>query len=83
MIQERGKDAGAFFNGAIVPLADVPIRGVLFYQGENNTFDLYDSYALTFPAVIESWRANFKDEKLPFGIISLAGNKGMNAAPEP
>ena len=83
LIEQRGKDIGAFFNGAIAPLAELPIRGVLFYQGENNTFDLYDSYALTFPAVIESWRNNFNDQKLPFGIISLAGNKGMAAAPEP
>ena len=83
LIRERGKDIGAFYNGAVAPLADLPIRGVLFYQGENNTFDLYDSYALTFPAVIQSWRKNFADPDLPFGIISLAGNKGMEPAPEP
>ncbi len=78
-----GKDLGAFYNGTIVPLSKLRIRGVLFYQGENNTFDLYETYVHSFPCVIRDWRKAFGDDELPFGIITLAGNKGMNFEPNP
>jgi len=78
-----GKDLGAFYNGTIVPLSRLHVRGSLFYQGENNTFDLYETYAHSFPRVIRDWRKAFSDETLPFGIVSLAGNKGMNSEPNP
>ncbi len=83
LLKERGDDAGAFYNGTIVPIRKLGIRGVLFYQGENNTFEGYETYAHSFPCVIRDWRRNFGRPELPFGIISLAGNKGMNASPEP
>ncbi len=83
LIKKRGKDIGAFYNGAVVPLSKLSIRGILFYQGENNTFDAYETYAKSFPSVIRDWRKAFNDDALPFGIISLAGNKGMNVFPEP
>lgn len=83
LLKERGKDIGAFFNGTVVPLSKFSVRGFLFYQGENNTFDGYETYAYSFPAVIHDWRAAFGDTTLPFGIISLAGNKGMSRLPNP
>ena len=83
LLDARGKDIGAFYNGTIVPIARLSVRGLLFYQGENNTFDAYETYAYSFPSVIESWRKAFGDPKLPFGIISLAGNKAMSRDPEP
>jgi sialate O-acetylesterase len=83
MIAAGGKDIGAFYNGTILPLARLAVAGVLFYQGENNTFDAYETYAYSFPCVVQDWRRAFGDEKLPFGIISLAGNKAMSRLPEP
>ncbi|NQT87421.1 hypothetical protein HQ560_11695, partial [bacterium] len=38
LLAARGKDIGAFYNGAILPLGRLGVRGFLFYQGENNTF---------------------------------------------
>jgi len=81
--EHLGKDLGAFFNGTIVPLSKLRVRGALFYQGENNTFDLYETYAYSFPCVIRSWRKAFGNDNLPLGIITLAGNKGMNFEPNP
>jgi sialate O-acetylesterase len=81
--EHLGKDLGAFYNGTIAPLSKLHIRGVLFYQGENNTFDLYETYAYSFPCVIRDWRRAFGNDRLPFGIITLAGNKGMHGEPNP
>jgi len=78
-----GKDTGAFFNGVIAPISKFAIRGVLFYQGENNVFEGYETYAHSLPKVIGSWRKAFGDETLPFGIISLAGNWAQSMQPEP
>jgi len=65
---------GGMFNGMIAPLAPMAIRGVLFYQGENNSFTVgWKPFPKTFPAVIASWREAFGDKDLPFGIIQIAG----------
>jgi sialate O-acetylesterase len=80
---DLGKDLGAFYNGTIIPLSKLHVRGVLFYQGENNTFELFETYAHSFPSVIRDWRQAFGNDQLPFGIITLAGNKAMNGEPNP
>lgn len=65
---------GGMFNGLIAPLAGLTLRGVLFYQGENNSFgESWKPFARTFPAVVTSWRQAFKQADLPFGIIQIAG----------
>lgn len=83
LLNAKGKDIGAFYRGTILPLSKGAVRGVLFYQGENNTFEGYETYRHSFPSVIEDWRAAYGEKELPFGIISLAGNKGMESKPEP
>jgi sialate O-acetylesterase len=65
---------GGMFNGMIAPLMGMTLRGVLFYQGENNAFgESWKPFAQTFPAVVASWRQAFKQADLPFGIIQIAG----------
>ena len=62
------------YNTLVAPLASFTIRGVLFYQGENNAFgQAWKPFYATFPAVIADWRANFGDEEMPFGIVQIAG----------
>jgi len=61
------------FNISVYPIRKLPIRGVLFYQGENNCFGGWKKYEHTFPKVIESFRAAYGDAELPFGIIGLPG----------
>ena len=65
---------GGMYNGMIAPLAGLTIRGVLFYQGENNSFaESWKPFPKTFPAVIADWRGAFNDESLPIGLIQIAG----------
>ncbi|MCP4452136.1 MAG: sialate O-acetylesterase [Planctomycetes bacterium] len=65
---------GGMFNGMIAPLAGLTLRGVLFYQGENNSFgESWKPFAHTFPAVVATWRQAFRQADLPFGIIQIAG----------
>ncbi len=65
---------GGMFNGMIEPLSQFSLRGVLFYQGENNSFTVgWKPFHRTFPAVVADWREAFGDESLPFGIIQIAG----------
>ena len=60
------------YNGMIHPIRDFVFRGILFYQGENNSFGVsWKPYPFTLPLVIEEWRESFGE--LPFGIIQIAG----------
>lgn len=70
--QDRNFPAGPF-NAMIWPLRHMSLRGVFFYQGENNFFDRVDPFTKTFPAVVTSWRHAFENEKLPFCIFQICG----------
>jgi len=70
----QGRIPAGALNAMIMPMAGMSIRGVLFYQGENNSFgDSWIPFQETFPAVIADWRKLFQDDQLPFGIIQIAG----------
>ena len=61
-------------NGMIFPIAQFSVRGVLFYQGENNSFGTsWKPFYATFPAVISDWRRVFTRPDLPFGLVQIAG----------
>jgi len=45
-----------FYHTAVVPLANISIKGVLWYQGESNTGEPY-TYADKFKAMVHDWRA--------------------------
>ena len=65
---------GGMFNGMILPIARLSIRGVLFYQGENNSFTVgWKPYYRTLPSVVSDWRRAFGEKELPFGIVQIAG----------
>ena len=65
---------GGMLNGVIRPIARARVRGVLFYQGENNSFgESWTPSPQPSPAVISDWRALFDEPQLPFGIIQIAG----------
>ena len=68
------RQPGGMFNGMIMPISQFTLRGVLFYQGENNSFTVgWKPFPKTFPAVFKDWRAAFDDGDLPIGIIQIAG----------
>ncbi len=55
------------YNGMIAPLADYAFKGVLWYQGENQTQKQEELLS----GVICGWRRAFEDSGLPFLVIEL------------
>ena len=68
---DRNALAGAY-NGMISPIQFLPIKGVLWYQGEANV-DRPDQYAPAFNALIDSWRKEWLRPSLPFLYVQLPG----------
>lgn len=73
------KMSTGLYNGMIHPLFPLGLRGVLWYQGEENA-PRYDEYRKLFPAMIREWRAKFQQGDLPFYFVQLAN---MNRANDP
>ncbi len=70
----------AFFNAMISPLTKFPLRGFIWYQGESNAGAAAQHDKL-FPAMIQSWRRCWGDEKLPFYFVQLASYKARESQP--
>ncbi len=66
----RWKPLG-LFNAMVAPLTKLPIKGVIWYQGESNT-GAAKEYETLFPALIRDWRTQWKHE-FPFLFVQLAG----------
>jgi sialate O-acetylesterase len=66
------------YNGMIFPLLRYKLKGVIWYQGESNANYAWQ-YRRLFPAMIKSWRQDFKDKKLPFYFVQITPHKGQNA----
>ncbi len=76
---------GWMYNARIVPLAPFSIKGVIWYQGENEAiYKRSNSYKDFFPVLIEDWRRLWGREKLPFLFVQLAaaGEKSGGAPRE-
>jgi sialate O-acetylesterase len=58
-------------NGLIAPLHGLSVRGVLWYQGEENA-GRAAAYAEGFKRLIQDWRGQFGDPNLPFFFVQLA-----------
>ena len=58
-------------NGMIAPLVPYTLKGFTWYQGESNQ-GRAEEYKTLFPAVIDSWRAQWKNEALPFYYVQIA-----------
>lgn len=61
------------FNAMIAPLGNMPLAGVLWYQGENNANrdGARDAYRRQLTALLASWRGRFGAD-LPWVIVQLA-----------
>ena len=61
----------SLFNGMINPLIPFTIKGVIWYQGENNVSNPV-LYKKLFPALIADWRKQFEDGDFPFYYVQIA-----------
>jgi sialate O-acetylesterase len=66
------------YNGMIAPLVPYTLKGVIWYQGENNADRAYQ-YRRLFPAMISTWRGDFRNEKMPFYFVQISPHRSQNA----
>jgi sialate O-acetylesterase len=59
------------FNAMIAPMLNYSIKGVIWYQGESNAGRPVE-YRTLFPAVITTWRQQWKQGDFPFLFVQLA-----------
>lgn len=59
------------FNGMIAPIVGFGIKGVLWYQGEQNRHN-YASYSTLQPAMVNSWRKHWGMGNWPFYYVQIA-----------
>lgn len=61
------------FESSFAKIGNVRFKGVLWYQGEADTKDmnLVQGYKDKFRMMMDGWRSNFDDNKLPFICIQL------------
>jgi sialate O-acetylesterase len=77
---------GGCFNALIAPIQKFSIKGVLFYQGMNNSVGKQANPNLgmkMYPALIPDWRKAFGDKDLPFCMIQMTSWGYPNDANEP
>ena len=60
------------FETGIATLEQFPIKGVIWYQGESNDYDI-PMHEKLFGLLLDSWRSNWNNPKLPFHFVQLAG----------
>lgn len=62
-----------FYNGMIHALRRLPMKGVIWYQGESNCGDpSIEYYDRLFEGLIASWRARWNQPELRFYFVQLA-----------
>jgi sialate O-acetylesterase len=71
--EAMGDGPGVVYNARIHPLAPFGIRGVVWYQGENEAiFHHAGTYREFFPLLIEDWRHRWGQGDFPFLFVQLA-----------
>ena len=59
------------FDAAIAPMEQFPVKGVVWYQGESNDYDIRQHEKL-FPILVESWREYWGNPQMPFHFVQLS-----------
>jgi len=76
---------GWLFNGMIHPLIPLTMRGVAWCQGEANSrphqWGGPSLYRTLFPMLIQSWRGQWKGDRLPFLYVELANHLAAQSGP--
>ena len=69
---EDPNQPGVLANGMIAPLVPYALRGVIWYQGEQNV-GRAEQYRALFPGMIADWRDWWRQPELEFLYVQLAG----------
>lgn len=65
------------YNAMIHPISSYTIKGVIWYQGESNAERAYQ-YRKLFPALVNSWRDEWKQGDFPFYFVQISPHKSQN-----
>jgi sialate O-acetylesterase len=68
--------ATVLYNGMIAPLQAFPVKGVIWYQGENNN-DHAKQYRKLFPLLISDWRQSWHCGEFPFLFVQIAPHRDL------
>lgn len=69
----RSWEPSWLYNGMVAPAINFPIRGVIWYQGAQNTpVERAAMYQRIFPALIGDWRRHWRQGNFPFLFVQLA-----------
>ncbi len=77
----RWKPLG-LYNAMIAPLQKLPVKAVLWYQGESNV-GAYQQYEQRFRAMIRQWRTQWQQPDLPVFYVQLANYLAKQPTPQP
>lgn len=72
--------AGYLFNGMINPIIPYAMRGVIWYQGEQNWNHGFQ-YRTAFPLLIKDWRNHWAQGDFPFYYCQIASFNGHAKSP--
>ncbi|MDP5132176.1 MAG: sialate O-acetylesterase [Paraglaciecola sp.] len=75
----RWKPMG-LYNGLTAPLTHLPIKGVIWFQGESNVGQWHD-YHTKFSTMIQDWRTKWGQGDFPFIFAQLANFMEKQAKP--
>lgn len=73
----EGQVMSGLYNGMIYPLIPYSIKGVAWYQGENNSTRA-NQYAVVLENMINNWRRDFMQGDFPFLIVQITPHKDMS-----
>ena len=59
------------YETGIAPIANYPIRGAIWYQGESNAHNV-ELHEVIFPTLVDSWRRTWDDPSMPFYFVQLS-----------
>ena len=62
------------YNAMIAPLTRMPIKGIIWYQGESNTWNA-TNYRAEFEQMVQDWRVQWGVGDFPFLYVQLANFK--------
>lgn len=69
------RQPNGYFNGMIHGLIPYRLRGVIWYQGETDTWNA-EEYTRMFPEMISDWRERWGQGNFPFLYVQLPGFNG-------
>ena len=76
--KEPNKTSYVLYNAMLHPIVNYTIKGAIWYQGESNSGKAY-LYKTLFPAMVKSWREEWKQGDFPFNYVQITPHKGQNA----